>query len=215
MATPLIRLSEPARSVLACLRRKPLTVDEIARTLRLTHNAVRNQLRKLEDAKLVERAGSRPGASKPSILYAITLEGQLQFSTLYLPVLREFLEVAEGQCAGKQLVSFMTDTGRSLARRYPKPSGNVEARTAAAARLMRSFGGLMEVDTGNGGPTLRSASCPLGALTARNRAACHVLEGFLSEHLDAKVETCCEAEGDPRCCFNVDARVNRRQRAIG
>ena len=203
MATPLIRLGEPARSVLAQLRRKPMTVEEIAKALRLTSNAVRNQLRTLEEKRLVERAGSRASASKPSILYAITLEGQVQFSTLYLPVLTEFLEVAEGQCAGKQLVGFMTDTGRSLAKRYPKPSGNITSRAGAAARLVHGFGGLMEVDAGDSGLTLRSPSCPLAALTARNRAACHVLEGFLSEYLATPVKTCCEAEGDPRCCFAV------------
>jgi len=180
-----------------------MTVEEIARALRLTSNAVRNQLRKLEELRLVERAGSRASASKPSILYAITLEGQVQFSTLYLPVLTEFLEVAEGQCAGKQLVSFMTDTGRSLAKRYPKPSGNLSTRAGAAAHLVRGFGGLMEVDASKGGLALRSASCPLAALTARNRAACHVLEGFLSEYLATPVKTCCEPEGDPRCCFAV------------
>lgn len=203
MAAPLIRLGEPARTVLAQLRRKPMTVEEIAKALRLTSNAVRNQLRKLGELRLIERAGNRRGASKPSILYAITLDGQVQFSTLYLPVLTEFLEVAEGQCAGKQLVGFMTDTGRSLAKRYPRPSGNLKARADAAARLVRRFGGLMEVDTSPGELALRSASCPLAALTARNRAACHVLEGFLSEYLGTPVETCCETQGDPRCCFAI------------
>ena len=213
MGTPLIRLSEPARSVLAQLRRKPMTVEEIAKGVRLTHNAVRNQLKKLEEGKFVERAGSRPGASKPSIVYAITLEGQVQFSTLYLPVLTEFLQVAEGQCAGKQLVSFMTDTGRSLAKRYPRPSGDLTERTAAAVRLIRSFGGLMEADRGNGKATLRSASCPLAALTAQNRAACHVLEGFLSEYLSTGVKTCCDVDGDPHCCFAVAPdRSNRGSR---
>src|SRR2546423_5728175 len=156
MATPLIRLGEPARSVLAQLRRKPTTVEEVAKALRLTSNAVRNQLRKLEELRLIERVGSRAGASKPSTLYAITLEGQVQFSTLYLPVLAEFLEVAEGQCSGKQLISFMTDTGKSLAKRYPKPSGNLRERMSAAARLLRAFGGLMDVKSDNGAFVLRS-----------------------------------------------------------
>src|SRR5205814_729238 len=105
--TPAISLSEPARSVLSQLRHRPMTVEELARGLHLTPNAVRNQLTKLQDANLVIRSGSRPGVSKPSSLYAITLAGQVQFSTLYLPVLTEFLEVAEGQCSGKQLRKFM------------------------------------------------------------------------------------------------------------
>src|SRR5256714_12029112 len=176
MATPLIRLGEPARSVLAQLRRKPTTVEEVAKALRLTSNAVRNQLRKLEELRLIERVGSRAGASKPSTLYAITLEGQVQFSTLYLPVLTEFLEVAEGQCAGKQLVSFMTDTGRSLAKRYPKPAGSLPARASAAAHLVHGFGGLMEDDTSGQEQKLRSPSGPLTRPTPRNRDTCPVLE---------------------------------------
>src|SRR3982751_6893717 len=107
MATSLINPGEPARIILTQLRHRPMTVDELARALRLTHNAIRNQLRKLESTRLVERRGSRPGVSKPSAVYSITLSGQVLFSTLYLPVLTEFLQVAEGQCAGKQLESFM------------------------------------------------------------------------------------------------------------
>ena len=180
-----------------------MTVDELARALRLTSNAVRNQLRKLEESRLVARAGTRQGTSKPSVLYAITLEGQVQFSSLYLPVLTEFLEVAEGQCSAKQLVSFMTDTGKSLGKRYPRPSGSLRNRVAAAARLLRGFGGLIEVRTADGGLVLRSSGCPLAALTSENSAACRVIEGLLTEYLAAPVTTCCDLTPEPRCCFEV------------
>ena len=199
------RLSEPARSVLTQLRHRPMSVDELAAALHLTSNAVRNQLRKLEDAGLVTRAGTRPGTSKPSVLFAITLEGQVQLSSLYLPVLTEFLEVAEGQCSAKQLVSFMTDTGKSLGRRYPRPSGALRDRVVAAARLLRGFGGLMEVRTVNGAHVLRSNGCPLAALTSQNSAACRVIEGLLAEYLATPVATCCDLTPEPRCCFEVGA----------
>lgn len=203
MATPLIRLSEPAKSVLSQLRHRPMTVDELARALRLTSNAVRNQLRKLEETRLVARTGTRPGTSKPSVVYAITIEGQIQFSSLYLPVLTEFLEVAEGQCSAKQLVSFMTDTGKSLGKRYHRPSGSLRDRVAAAARLLRGFGGLMEVRTANGALVLRSSGCPLAALTSENSAACRVIEGLLTEYLATQVTTCCDLTSEPHCCFEV------------
>src|SRR5438067_4183978 len=179
MTTSLSRLSEPARRVLSQLRHRPMTVEELAKGLDLTPNAVRNQLRKLQEANFVVRSGSRPGISKPSSLYSITLEGQVQFSTLYLPVLTEFLEVAEGQCSGRQLVSFMRATGTSLATRYPKPSGNLKTRVNAAARLLKSFGGLMAVETRDGAVVLRSSGCPLAALTSDNSAACRVIEGLV------------------------------------
>jgi predicted ArsR family transcriptional regulator len=64
-----------------------MTVEELAKVMHITPNAVRNQLHKLLDANLVIRSGTRPGASKPSGVYSTTVEGQAQFSTIYLKVL--------------------------------------------------------------------------------------------------------------------------------
>ena len=187
-----------------------MTVEELAAALRLTSNAVRNQLRTLEEGMLVERKGRRTGVSKPAVLYSITLAGQIQFSTLYLPVLTEFLQVAEGQCAGKQLLTFMRQTGRSLAKRYPKPSGALNSRVADAARLLRSFGGLTVVEKRDGSLIVSSKACPLAALTAENSAACRVIEGLLSEYVSASVQTCCDTADDPRCCFSIQLNGSRQ-----
>jgi len=189
--------------VLSQLRHGAMTVEELGKALRITDNAIRNQLRKLREARLITRSGSRPGKSKPSALYAITLEGQVQFSTIYLPVLTQFLRVAEDQCAGKQLGSFMTATGRSLARQYSRPSGSIENRVHAAARLLRSFGGLADVRARNGVLVIRSKACPLAALTSEHAAACKVLEALLKEYVSAPVKTCCRREEAPRCCFEI------------
>ena len=180
-----------------------MTVEELAKALRITPNAVRNQLHKLREANLLIRTGTRPGASKPSGVYAITVEGEAQFSTIYLPVLTQFLRVAEGRCSGTQLTAFMTDTGKSLAKRYPKPTGDVKARVAAGARLMRSFGGIPEVHAQNGTLVIRSAGCPLAALTSENEAACLVLEGLLTEYIGARARSCCTHAPEPRCCFEI------------
>ena len=198
-----IRVNGAAGKVLSRLRHGARTVEELARSLRLTDNAVRNQLRKLQQTNLVVEAGKRPGASKPSTLYAITLEGQIQFSTLYLPVLTQFLGVAEGRCSDTQLDSFMLDTGKSLANRYAKPLGGLKRRVHAAAGLLGTFGGVAEVRTRDGITVIRSRSCPLAALTSENAAACKVLEGLLSEYLTARVTICCNLEDAPQCCFEI------------
>lgn len=203
--------NSPARRVLAELRHGPRTVEQIAATLRLTPNAVRNQLRKLQDAELAFRSGSRPGTSKPSAVYAITLAGQVQFSTLYLPVLTQFMRVAEGQCAGTQLDSFMTETGKSLAYRYAKPTGRVRDKVHSAARLLKTFGGITEVRTHNGSMLIRSLGCPLSALTSENPAACKVLEGFLEQYLSTPVRICCSREDEPKCCFEVVTEIASRR----
>ncbi len=206
-----LKHNSAAGKVLAELRHGPRTVEQISTSLRLTPNAVRNQLRKLQDAEFAVRSGARAGASKPSALYAITLEGQIQFSTLYLPVLTQFLQVAEGKCSGTQLESFMTETGKSLASRYSKPTGALDDKVRSAARLLKSFGGITEVHARDGSMTIKSLTCPLSALTAENAAACKVLEGFLEQYLSAAVRVCCSRNEEPKCCFEVRSQsVGRR-----
>jgi predicted ArsR family transcriptional regulator len=202
MAT-LVRFSSPAGKVLAQLRDGPKTVDELATALRITPNAVRNQLRKLQDWKLAARSGSRPTASKPSAVYSITLDGEIQFSTIYLPVLSQFLRVAEGRCSGRQLDTWMRETGRTLGRRFPHPEGNKRERIEAATQLLRSFGGLPEVRRVDGHMVIQSKACPLAALTSEHPAACKILESLLAEYLEMSVRSCCVTGSDPSCCFNV------------
>ena len=209
MAAPLIPLNSPAGRVLAHLRHGAMTVEELARAMRITANAVRNQLSKLQASNLVVRTGTRPGVSKPSTLYAITLEGQTQFSTMYLPVLTQFFRVTEAKSSPRQLDSFMTETGAQLAHRYARPTGDLKARVHSAARLLKLIGGIPEVRVRNGTLVIKSLGCPLSALTSENEAACKVIEGLISEHIGVPARTCCVRDTDPRCCFEIDRQKER------
>jgi len=209
VTSPLIPLNSPAGRVLAHLRHGPMTVEELARAMRITANAVRNQLSKLQASNLVVQTGTRPGVSKPSAVYAITLEGQTQFSTVYLPVLTQFFRVTEAKSSPRQLNSFMTETGRQLAHRYPLPTGDLKARVQSAARLLKTIGGIPEVRSRNGTLVIQSLGCPLSALTLENEAACKVIEGLISEHIGAPAKTCCVRDTGPRCCFEIDRRQER------
>ncbi|MFN2603047.1 MAG: helix-turn-helix transcriptional regulator [Gemmatimonadaceae bacterium] len=200
-----MNFSSPLGKVLAELRDGPKTIDEIAEGLRLSPNAVRNQIRKLVSAHLAAATGRRAGVSKPAVLYSITLDGEIQFSTIYLPVLSQFLRVAEGQCSGKQLGAFMSATGRTLAKRYEKPSGSTKERVHAAAKLLGTFGGIPSVQKRNGDFVITSKACPLSALTSEHNAACRILQGLISEYVERPTQICCIHGEDPRCCFELKA----------
>jgi predicted ArsR family transcriptional regulator len=204
MATA-IRFSTPLGKVLGQLRDGPKTIDEIADALRLTPNAVRNQLRKLVASNLAEASGKKRGVSKPSVLYSITVDGEIQFSTLYLPVLSQFLRVAASECTGKQLGTLMSETGRLLGTRYPKPSGSTRKRAKAAAALIGQFGGVPIVHSQNGTVIVRSAGCPLSVLTSEHPAACRILQSLIHEFVDRPTKICCVHGRDPRCCFEITA----------
>ena len=190
-----------------------MTVEELATAMRITPNAVRNQLVKLQEANLVTRSGTRPGVSKPSAVYSITLEGQVQFSTIYVPLLIHFLRTTERESSERELISFMRDTGKSLATRYPKPAGTPRERVNAAARLIGGFGGLPTVRVRNGALVIESLSCPLAALTSENAAACRILEGFIGEYVGSKAHMCCIREPSPSCCFEIEKRGDQTARA--
>lgn len=209
MATPIIPQNSPAGKVLAHLRHGAMTVEELARAMRITPNAVRNQLAKLKQANLIVQAGTRPGVSKPSSIYAITMEGQAQFSTLYLPVLTLFFRIGQEKCSPRQVEAFMTETGKQLASRFARPTGDLKTRVHSAARLLKSIGGIPEVRTQNGSFVIQSLGCPLSALTSENKAACKVIEGLISAHIGARARTCCEHEPDPRCCFDIGGGKER------
>ncbi len=213
MATPITPLNNPARRVLAHLRHGPMTVEELADLMHVTANAVRNQLSRLQEVNLVVRSGTRPGVSKPSAVYSITLEGQAQFSTIYLPVLTQFLRTTERESSERELISFMRDTGKSLAGRYPKATGTLKERVNSAARLMKTFGGIPQVRSRNGSFVIESLGCPLAALTSENLAACRILEGLISEHTGAPARMCCIRDPGPRCCFEIDKKPDQTPRA--
>src|SRR5206468_4917051 len=137
----------PAGRVLAHLRHGPMTVEELANQMHLTLNAVRNQLSKLQESNLVVRSGTRPGVSKPSAVYSITLEGQAQFSTIYLPVLTEFLRTTERDSSVGVLISFMREAGNSLSVRYPKATSTLEQPVNSAAWLRTPFVVISQVRT--------------------------------------------------------------------
>ena len=193
--------------ILELLRQGHRTVDELATFLGVTRTAVRAQLAILERDGLVERRGSRPGASKPSHLYAVTSQAELLFSQAYVPILTQLLHVLAQHMPAGQFDSVMHEVGRRLMEGRAISRGPLGERVAGASALLNELGGLSEVQQENGGYVIHSHGCPLAAATADHPEVCNALESLLSEFVGSRVTKCCDRYDRARCCFEVSGEL--------
>lgn len=196
---------------MALLRQEPMTVEDLAKAMGLTGNAVRQQLAGLERDGLVGQGEARRGVSKPARTYVLTAEAELLLSRAYAPVLTQLLHVLDERLEPAEFDALMRDVGRRLLADHPRPTGGLRHRAEAASALLNELGGQSRVEQRNGGLFIRGYGCPLSAATQRHPEACNAVESLLAEFAGIPVAKCCDAEDRLRCCFEVggERRENR------
>jgi predicted ArsR family transcriptional regulator len=199
-------VTQPAKRVLAMLRSDPNTVDGLAKSLELSPNAVRNQLRKLQASGFVKSTGRRATSSKPATIFAITPEGQAAFSIAYIPVLRELARSASLQLPQKAFDRLMGAAGEALASQFPSPPEKASERVRAVAEILDHLGGITVVRRNGRGFSIESEACPLSALTAYEAAGCKIIKGLVSAYVVLPTKICCRLKNNPQCCFMVGTR---------
>jgi predicted ArsR family transcriptional regulator len=196
-----------AGRIMSLLRRRAMTVDELAAELGVSGNAIRPHLAVLERDGLVRRSGLRRGTSKPARTYALSREAEMLFSRAYVPVLTELLHILAASLAPGEFKRLMRDVGRRLMADRPRPTGSARQRAESASALLNELGGLARVEKQNGGLVIRSDGCPLAEATQRHPEACNAVESLLTEFAGLPVTNCCD-RGEPlRCCFEVGRLV--------
>lgn len=193
--------------IVALLRRSTRTVEELARALDLTDNAVRSHLSALERDGLIRQGGVRRGggAGKPAVLYELHPDAAPLFSRAYPPVLDTVVDVLVDELPPETADALLREVGRRLARSVGgRATGDLDARLRAAAGVLDALGGDVEVLSGNGETQLRGSGCPLSTVVSRNPATCRAVETLVSEVAGVRMVSCCEHGPRPRCCFVVD-----------
>ncbi len=193
--------------VVALLRRGRATVEELARALGLTSNAIRSHLATLERDGLVRADGVRrgPGAGKPAVVYELHPEAEPLLSRAYPPVLTAVLDVIVAELPADQAAALLRQVGRRLAATSGAAGagGGLSERVRAAAALLTSLGGEVEVVEEGDTLRLRGWACPLSATVARRPELCGAVESLVSEVSGAPARQCCDHAGRPRCGFTV------------
>lgn len=194
-----------AGRVAQLLRQRERTVEELATALHLTGNAVRLHLARLERDGVVERAGSRAGVSRPSVLYRLSSEGELRFSHAYVPVLTQLLHVLSRRLRPATFDSVLRQVGRELMAARARPLGTLRQRAERGSALLNELGGLSHVALEGSRLVIRGDACPLAAATREYPEACSAVESLLSSFVNARVRSCCDRD-NVRCCFAIAKR---------
>ena len=191
--------------VITRLRRGPCAVEELARGLGLTDNAIRAHLATLERDGLVRQAGTRrgPGAGKPAVIYELAPEAESRLSRAYAPVLAALLEELTGRLPTEQTDAVLLAVGRRLGAGAARRAGTLEERVQDAVAMLNELGGDASVESDASGLRIRGCGCPLSAAVSRRPEACRAVEGLLSEVIGVPVVQCCAHGPRPQCCFTV------------
>lgn len=193
--------------IVGLLRRAALTVDQIARALHLTDNAVRAHLASLERDGLVEQdAPKRGSVGKPAHTYRVTEETNQLLSRAYVVVFARLLDVLAERMSHTDLQALMQTVGKTLAEENARTKGTRRERVDRAAALLEELGGATAVEEHEGVLRIRGFGCPLGAAVRGHPEVCGSVEGLLSEAVGAPVRECCEHGERPQCCFEVAAQ---------
>ena len=189
--------------IVALLRRKIRTVDELAQALDLTDNAIRAHLATLERDGLVRQQGVRRGGGKPAYAYELTSEAERLFPKPYAPVLRQLLDVLDKRMAPEEVDTLLRRVGHELASGLSVAEGDIRARLEAAVAVLNELGGLAELEERDGAFVIRGYSCPLAAVVPGHPEVCRLAETLVSEVAGVPVKEYCD-RGEPlRCCFEA------------
>ena len=198
--------------ILELLWRDHLTVDELARALELTDNAVRAHLVTLERDGLIRQDGLRRGVRKPSVTYACTPAADQLLPKPYATVLTMVLDELVERHGREAAASILWRVGERIADDYADRFRALDGaeKVRELVRLFRELGGIAELEECDSGSRIRGYSCPLLAIVAPHPDACLVGHALISRLLgDHTVCQSCQRNGATHCSFEIQhARTN-------
>jgi predicted ArsR family transcriptional regulator len=191
--------------VVALLRRRAQTVDELAAELGLTDNAVRAHLATLErDGVIVQESVRRGmGSGKPAYVYALAPDAAREMSRAYAPVLAALIAVLRERLGDVELGAVLRETGRRLGGDQVGRAAGPGARVAAAAQMLNDLGGDVAVEDTGAKLFLRGHGCPLAEVTRSNPEACRLVERLVADVTGGRVRERCKRGDQPSCCFEL------------
>jgi predicted ArsR family transcriptional regulator len=193
--------------ILALLRHRPMTVQEMTARLGVTRNAVIVALQDIEAKGLIRRGGAeRTGrAGKPAFHYEIVAESFERISPAYQAISPHLLlaGVRDGEAQAQR---FLTCVGRSM---HTELASHLKITGRAGLdntlNFLSSQGAEIEIVPDGKDRIVVSHSCPIGVLVRTERRICSAIAVLLSEATGLKVRDECIYAEKLTCRFRLCA----------
>jgi predicted ArsR family transcriptional regulator len=194
--------------LVSLLRGQGRTVDELAKAVDLTDNAVRAHLATLERDGLVRQEGIRRGggSGKPAYAYRLTDDAEALFPKAYGEILRQLLQLLSLRLEPAELEATLRELARRLAEGH-HASGPPAERLAAAVSYLDELGGMAEWRAEAAGYLISGRTCPLAGILPGNPEVRRLAELVLAEVTGLPVHEHCQKTA-ARCEFSVAAATN-------
>ena len=185
------------------LRKRQYTVEELAKDLGITRNAIRTQIVLLQRDGIVEPRGEIKGTRRPSLTYGLSANADLSFSKAYPSVLANLLHVLDERMSQEELRTIMKKLGQKLASLKPHPTGNLQHRIDGAIKIYEALGGLCEIEEKEGKIIIKGDGCPLAEVVKADASICIAIESMFTELIGVPVLQRCNPRDRPSCRFEV------------
>jgi predicted ArsR family transcriptional regulator len=193
------------RAMLDFLRREgAVTITALVHEMGVTATAVRQRLRRLMAAQLIERHTERKSRGRPNHRYSLTEKGERAAGNNFADmatVLWDEIKSVQDQNVRRGLLKRIAD--RLVARYRPAVSGETIAeRMAGVSAVMSEREIPFEVNHTGDLPVLTALACPYPELAQKDRSVCTMEKLMLSELLGSNVRLSeCRLDGATCCTF--------------
>ena len=193
-------------------RRGSASATDLARSLGLSPNAVRQQLMVLERDALVAETSVRRGPTKPTYEFSLTHDAEKLFPQAYdkmlTAVLRE-LRAQFGAVGVKRVFDGLSQRAVERAR-LAVTASDPEQRVAQLTEMLRKSGVVAEYSLIEGGFELHEHNCPYSSAAKEHPEVCRVIHDVMDETLGGQhSQTESLAHGGKECRFELRPEVVR------
>ena len=192
--------------IVTLLRRKNMTVNDLADELGLTDNAVRAHLLSLERDSLVVQRGLIKGFRKPHYVYGLSESARDLFPRPYGFLFNRLVTTLKDALTKAAVIERLREVGRSIGvENSAEETVDRKQKLDRALEAIESLGGAAVIVEENGGVSIRSESCPFAEAVAEHPEVCKVAESLVQEIVGEPVREECDRTAGPRCRFQVEA----------